>query len=259
MIKAAFFDIDGTLVSFNTHSIPESTKQAITQLKKQGIKIFIATGRPIFVINNLENIEFDGYITLNGAYCVNKANEVIYKKPISHSNIESLISYQKEVKEFPCMYATKDKVFINYIDDDVKEIIRQIEFVTPEIRSLEGALKEEVMQLMGFFSETQEKEIMNAALPNCLAARWSPLFTDIVAEGTSKQTGIDAILQFYRINIEDTIAFGDGGNDIPMLKHIPLSVAMGNANDEVKKHASYITDSVDDNGILNALKHFDII
>ena len=70
MIKAIFFDIDGTLVSFNTHRIPDSTRKAIETIKNRGIKVFIATGRHISVINNLDNIEFDGYITLNVCYCL---------------------------------------------------------------------------------------------------------------------------------------------------------------------------------------------
>ncbi len=71
MIKALFFDIDGTLVSFNTHKIPASTIQAITKAKQQGIQVYISTGRPYSLINNLQEIShlIDGYITVNGAYC----------------------------------------------------------------------------------------------------------------------------------------------------------------------------------------------
>ena len=68
-IKAAFFDIDGTLVSFQTHQIPASTIKAIEQAKEQGVKIFISTGRPVAIINNIDPIRhlIDGYITFNGA------------------------------------------------------------------------------------------------------------------------------------------------------------------------------------------------
>ena len=59
--------------------------------------------------------------------------------------------------------------------------------------------------------------------------------------------------------MEDTIAFGDGGNDITMIEHAAIGVAMGNANEGVKKIADYITDDVDNDGIFNALKHFNII
>ncbi len=259
MIKAAFFDIDGTLISFKTHRIPDSTKQAITELKRKNIKIFIATGRPFFLINNLEDLKFDGFITLNGAYCINDENETIYKKSVSQDDVESLIRYQEKNEAFPCMFATKDKVFINYVDDNVEKMVRLINFISPDIMSLNDAMNEEIFQFMGFFGQEQEKEIMEKAFPNCTAARWNPLFADIVAKGSSKQTGIDELLKHYNINLQDVIAFGDGGNDIPMLKHTPLSIAMGNANEEVKKSATYITDNVDDDGIWNALKYFNVI
>lgn len=68
-IKAAFFDIDGTLVSFQTHQIPASTIKTIEQVKEQGMRIFISTGRPVAIINNIDVIRHlvDGYITFNGA------------------------------------------------------------------------------------------------------------------------------------------------------------------------------------------------
>ena len=68
---ALFFDIDGTLVSFETHQIPPSTILALTQAKANGHKVFIATGRPPIIITNLGAIEhlIDGYVTTNGALC----------------------------------------------------------------------------------------------------------------------------------------------------------------------------------------------
>ena len=73
MIKALFFDIDGTLVSFKTHVIPDSAVKALEKAHNKGIKIFIATGRPMAIINNMSQLEekglIDGYVTMNGAYC----------------------------------------------------------------------------------------------------------------------------------------------------------------------------------------------
>ena len=72
MVKYLFFDIDGTLVSFNTHKIPQSTVDALTHAKSNGQKVYISTGRPMLFINNLGQIEhlIDGYITTKGALCV---------------------------------------------------------------------------------------------------------------------------------------------------------------------------------------------
>ncbi|MDR0348571.1 MAG: HAD hydrolase family protein, partial [Tannerella sp.] len=67
------------------------------------------------------------------------------------------------------------------------------------------------------------------------------------------------ILEHYGISLSETMAFGDGGNDIPMLQHVACGIAMGNASDEVKAVAGYVTDSVDDDGLTNALRHFGLI
>ena len=70
-------------------------------------------------------------------------------------------------------------------------------------------------------------------MPHCHASRWYPTFCDISPMGGSKQHGIDKFLKYYDIDLSSTMAFGDGGNDIPMLQHVAISVAMNNASDEV--------------------------
>jgi hydroxymethylpyrimidine pyrophosphatase-like HAD family hydrolase len=80
-----------------------------------------------------------------------------------------------------------------------------------------------------------------------------------MAKGNTKQKGIDEIIRHFGFLREETMAFGDGGNDISMLRHAATGVAMGQACDEVKRFADYVTDSVDDNGIRNAMKYFRII
>ena len=90
MIKAVFFDIDGTLVSFNTHKISDSSKKAIRLLKEKGVKVFIATGRIKLNINNLDNVDFDGYITANGFDCY-IGDKSIYRNSIAKEEIYSLI------------------------------------------------------------------------------------------------------------------------------------------------------------------------
>lgn len=95
MVKAIFFDIDGTLVSFNTHSIPESTQNALKQLREKGIKVFIATGRPkVLMMDAVGHLPFDGFITLNGAHCFTSDHQDIYKGrvPEKISNASSIIT-----------------------------------------------------------------------------------------------------------------------------------------------------------------------
>ena len=258
MIKAIFFDIDGTLVSFRTHTVPESTRKALNQLHEQGVKLFIATGRPKLLINNLDDLEFDGYITLNGAHCFTADYHDIYKGSIPPNDIEQLVSYCKN-HDYPFVFVHDNEWFITHVNADVEEISRLIAIPVPPVRPIEEALQTDILQTMGYFKAEADEEIFRQVLPHCEPMRWHPLFADIIARGNSKSRGIDEVIAYYGLRLEETMAFGDGGNDIPMLKHAGIGVAMGNASPEIQAAADYVTTSVDDDGILNALRHFKIL
>lgn len=260
MIKAIFFDIDGTLVSFKTHTIPENIRQTLQRLREKGIKLFIATGRPrLLMLDAIGDLEFDGYITLNGAHCFSSDHQDIFKQGIPHEDIERLITYHHSHPDIPFVFVPGNRWFITSIDHHVEEVARLIEIDTPPVEAIENARKEEVLQIMGYFDEAHEKEIFSEVLLGCEPMRWYPLFTDIIAKGNSKSRGIDKVLEHYGIDLRDTMAFGDGGNDIPMLRHAGIGVAMGNATSEVQAAADYVTSSVDDDGITHALQHFGIL
>lgn len=258
MIKAIFFDIDGTLVSFNTHRLPESTVRALGILREKGIKVFIATGRQLQSINNLGDLEFDGYVTLNGGYCLVGKERVIYKREIPAEDIQALIRYQETEEPFPCSLVEEDGIYLNYKDKAVEEMFGLIHFPEPLSRPLRENGGKPVYQLIAFFPVCREERILSV-LPHCEATRWNPLFADVVPKGSSKAVGIDKMIEYFGISLDETMAFGDGGNDAAMLRHAGIGVAMGNAGDDAKEAADYVTDSVDDDGIWNALRHFNVI
>ena len=105
MTKALFFDIDGTLVSFRTHEIPASAVEALSAAKAKGHRIFIATGRPRVIINNLGPLQerglIDGYVTMNGAYCF-VGDQVIYKSSIPADDVRTLTDYCAQ-RSIPCI------------------------------------------------------------------------------------------------------------------------------------------------------------
>lgn len=258
MIKAIFFDIDGTLVSFKTHKIPASAELAIARLREKGIKVFIATGRHWRVINNLGGLEFDGYVTLNGSCCYVGKDKVIYRKTIPSADIECLLELEKGPEHFPCIFVREKDMFINYVNDRTSEVFELLNFPQPPVRDIQEALKEEIFQLIAFFETAQEGRIMEK-LPECEATRWNPLFTDIVPAGGSKRIGMQKILNYFGIGREECMAFGDGGNDIPMLEFAGIGVAMGNATEEIRQRADFVTRSVDEDGVEYALKYFGVI
>ena len=258
MSKALFFDIDGTLVSFKTHTIPQSTCNALKKLKANGHKLFIATGRPKLLLNNLGDLEFDGFITMNGAHCFTANHTDIFKGLIPSDDIERLISYYT-THDYPFICTLNNEWFITHSNADVEEVCKLIKIKTPPIAPIETARGKEIMEIMGYFPQSAEKEIFENVLTHCEARRWHPLFSDIVTKGISKSMGIDKMIQYFGIQHIDTIAFGDGRNDISMLRHSNIGIAMGNADDKVKVSANYVTDSVDNDGIEKALKELNLI
>ena len=262
MIKALFFDIDGTLVSFQTHRIPASTIQALEAAKARGVLIFIATGRPQVIINNLQALQqrelIDGYITMNGAYCFVK-EKVIYKSPIPKSDIEALLSFcEKQGKA--CIVVGEKEICVCNEDNEVRFIFYDTLNVNkiPDATTEEALTLPDIFQVTPFINEEQEA-LIKPHLPHCEFGRWYHTFTDITAAGNTKQRGIDEIIRHFGLKIDEVMAFGDGGNDISMLRHAGIGVAMGNATDEVKAAANYTTDTVDNDGILKALIHFGVI
>ena len=257
MIKAVFFDIDGTLVSFKTHRVPDSAKRAIAALRAKGVRVFIASGRQLLAINNLEDLQFDGYVTLNGGYCI-VGEQVIYKHSMPSEDMVSLVQYMEEREDFPCIFVHENAFCINYTDERTDEVFRLLNFPQPPTLPLREAATGDIFQLVAFFTKEQEKAIM-AVMPHCEATRWNPLFSDVIPKGSSKQVVVDKMLDYFGISLDESMAFGDGGNDVLMLKHVGIGVAMGNAEDEVKRAADYVTDSVDEDGVEKALRHFGVI
>lgn len=256
-IKAVFFDIDGTLVSFKTHCVPQSTIDALAILRQQGIKVVIATGRPLHDINNLGDLEFDGYITANGAYCITNNKELLHKNIISQQSKSNLIEYLK-TRNIPCLFVTEGESFSNYIDDQVRAINKMVNLPAPAIAPVERIMECDIFQIDAFVDVEEEKYLTENVLTDCEGNRWHPSFVDLNIKGNNKATGIEAFLKYCGIKREQTMAFGDGGNDVSMLQYAGIGVAMGNANDEVKEHADFVTLSVDEGGVTHALQHFKV-
>lgn len=253
--KIIFFDIDGTLVSFRTHRIPQSTLDAVHRIREKGTKVWIATGRPVPFINNLGELEYDGIMCVNGGHCVKADGTVIFSRPVGQSDVIRMIEEQKKTG-MAVVYAGNENAILTAPDgvpDSVHEVFSLLNLPLPQLRPCEQALDMEVMQVIAFFSEKQSQHIMKNVLKECNETRWHPAFADCVAAGTDKATGIDAVIAHHGFDISETMAFGDGGNDITMLRHSGTGVAMGNANDNVKASADIITSSVDEDGIANIL------
>ena len=224
---ALFFDIDGTLVSFETHQIPPSTILALTQAKANGHKVFIATGRPPIIITNLGAIEhlIDGYVTTNGALCF-VGNDVVTCKAIPQEEARMVVEDSIE-KQYGVIVIGEKDVAVLDPKGDVDLIFRQ-------------HLAVENLNLAKPVEQVLEQRILQIT-------------------PADKGEGLLAMAKHEALDPKYTMAFGDGGNDTTMIRKAGIGVAMGNAIDELKKEADFVTTSVDEDGIRYALSHFGLI
>lgn len=256
MIKAAFFDIDGTLLSHKTKQVPQSTRDAIQKLQEAGILCLVATGRHICQFEHLpvDDIPFDGYLMLNGQICLDRDRKVLYGFPLEGKSKETVLRMFHE-KEQPILLVEEDCLYLNLLNDRVRYVQDCISSPVAEVKAYSGKPLYMGIAYIG----PEEEDLLAEIRQDCVITRWNPYAVDMIAKGGGKDEAIRRYLEATGIRQEETIAFGDGFNDMQMLSFAGIGVAMGNAEEEVKALADYVTADVDDDGIEKALKHFGIL
>ena len=249
MIKAAFFDIDGTLLSFTTHRVSDGTVRAFDRLHRAGVRTFISSGRPLVLIPPMP-VTFEAHITMNGGL-VFTPDKVLLSNPIPHEDTDAWLDFAK-ANNICTMIFTADSMMLAQPNEAGMKLRDQLEFTMPPVVDIEEMRGKEAYQIIALMPP-QTDAAVQSILPHCRLPRWHPAFTDIVANGNSKAAGMEAICRHFGIQQDDTIAFGDGGNDIEMLQWAGIGIAMGNAAQEVKDAADMVTTSVDEEGIEQAI------
>ena len=266
MIKAAFFDIDGTLVPYDTRHISQTDCEAIDALRGQGTLVFIVTGRHLC---DIDNIPFP----VNGAICGNGALTYVVKDGCAHFYERDRfvlveghpIPRQQAIdiariitdKQIPAAASTATTTLFGHQTQKALEFIRRVNMPSPRNGDiLETALKESIYSFCPFVSPEEEKILFKDVLRGLDTSRWCEEFCDINVQGLDKVLGIKKILDTYNIDPADIITFGDGINDIGMLEFAGCGIAMGTADDKVKSAADYVTASAGDNGVSKWLSSF---
>ena len=258
MVKALFFDIDGTLVAFGARGMSEPLRNKLYELRANGVKLFISSGRHVLVMNNLDDFPFDGYIAMNGALCI-LGEEVIDRHPLPR-DVSLQIAETAGTLNVPCLVFADNLYGVNFVNEESMEVSRMVNMLPGPLLDLKKvAMEHEVYQYTIYVTEEEERRFLHPVLKGVEYPRWHPYFADIVPGGLSKSYGASKILERIGIGPEECIAFGDGGNDIPLLRYAGIGVAMGNAPESVRSAADYVTDSVENDGVLAALRHFGVI
>lgn len=261
--KLIALDLDGTLKSTNKQILPK-TKAMLQKLAKRGIVIVLASGRPTAGLyieaDELKLNETGGYLlSFNGAKVVDyQTKEIIYQK-VYNEKIAHHVYDRAKKYGLAVMTYVEEMIITEDIDDEyviieseinhipikpVKDFKEAVDFSVNKV--LLTGKPEYVENIIDEFKEPYENSLS--------IYRSAPFFIEVMAEGIDKAASLKALIKRLGIKQEEVISFGDGYNDISMIKFAGMGVAMDNAVDQVKQCADYITLSNDDEGIYECLK-----
>lgn len=252
-----FFDIDNTLLD-SEKQLPQSTRKAIESLKDDGHIVAIATGRTPFAFKYLrEELGIDSYVSLNGQYVVHQG-EVIYQNPLDADALKELTAYASE-NNHPVVYVDHEDWRSNRENDEtVISTIGTLKIPHEVTFDPNYHIGRAIYQGLLFCTDGEESEY-EKRFDKFDFIRWHPAAVDILPSGGSKAIGIEKALEKMAIAPENVYAFGDGLNDVEMLRAVPNSVAMGNAEEIVKEAAKYVTTSVEEDGVEHGLRQVGLL
>ena len=256
-IKIIFFDIDDTLRNSKTGFIPSTIPTAFKQLRGKGILTGIATGRGIFgVVPEIKALKPDFFVTLNGAYIEDKKGNIIYSNKIAKDKVEEYITWTKEVG-----------IDYGLVGSHAAKLSRRTEMISQAIDPIYPDLevdpdfyqKEDIYQMWTF-----EEQGDDLVLPDTLAStlrmvRWHEHSSDVVPYSGSKAAGVAKVVDQLGLKPENVMVFGDGLNDLELFDYAGISVAMGVSHEKIKEKADYITKTLEEDGIFDALEGFGMV
>ena len=260
--KCLFFDIDGTLVDEQTHQIPQSTIEALRAARRSGSVVFINTGRPYSHVSAMiKALDFDGY-------CCGCGTEILIQgKPLYRHQIPQPVCQQIKEKADACRIDLFGEntptcyVSLGHVENGfVKsmEILRSEGFnnIVPWVDH-----QSEFVKFCIAYDQHSDLEAFKLFL-NEMKVEFIDRFdgfAEIVPQACSKATAIDVVRENYNVDLHDCYVFGDSTNDLPMLKHVPHSVLMGNGTPSLKPIVEKVTARIDQDGIAKALKEYGLI
>lgn len=265
--RAIALDLDGTLTNHEKVVTPK-TREALLKAAANGAVIILASGRPTYgiepVAECLELNQRGGYIlSYNGGNIVNaKTGEKLFSQFLPDEVIPELYAYAKEHGHALLGYAGNEIITEMPDDQYVKEESRINKMNIRKVDNLFESLEPHPTKLLMTGDPTlmlkAEEELVEKLGDRMDIFRSAPFFLELVPKGIDKAKSLTRLLTKINLTPADLIAFGDGYNDLSMLKLAGMGVAMENAAPEVRAEADYVTLSNEEDGVAAALTHFNM-
>ena len=236
MIKAIFFDIDGTLLDHSPKGggrIPPSTLRCLEALRKKGIKLFVATGRIPAMVTFLEDLfPFDGFVTLNGQLALDREGRVLHRMAHHPQDIRKLAELV-EADPFPCLVIEEKDSFFMVETPIIREHFQKEGLSAPGSYHIARLEEHPILQFLAYIPK-EEAQRRLASLEHIEITSAGGTILDIIPKEGGKEVGIQAVADRYGWQREELLVFGDGDNDARMLSWAAHSVALGNGTPAAK-------------------------
>lgn len=264
MYKLIAVDMDGTLLK-EDKTISIKTKHAIYKAKQRGVRVVLASGRPIEglekYLKELDLMTEEDYVlSFNGSVVQNAlTKQIIRKNILTGRDLTDLYEIAQRLglnihafSNAGCITPKMSKYSelegtingIPVIEMDYKDVKAEEDIIKIMMVDEPSVLEEAIKHLP---TEVYEKYTV---------VRSAPYFLEFLNKKSSKGVGVSALIDHLGIKKEQVICIGDAGNDLDMIQFAGLGVAMGNAFEEVKAAADYITKNNQEDGVAHVIQKF---
>lgn len=259
MIKLIATDIDGTIL-IPEGEFKDSVKECISSLCKRGIKVVLVTGRMnAAAVKIAQDLGLNTpVISYQGGLVVENGKK-LYERYLTEEQAERVLSWAREEKIHINLYNND----VLYTEKDCYEIQRYCNNLHTEhtVKNFSEIKKDKVNKLLAIdFSSCEridklEKELPKV-FPDLYIIKSNPYFLEFSNPEASKKCAVEFLQNYWGLKKEEILTIGDQNNDIALLKAGGIKIAMGNATEELKKEADYITDTVFNDGFIKAINKF---
>ena len=273
MKKIMFLDIDNTLYSGRSGKVPASAFRAIEKARRNGSLVFLCTGRSKAEASRYLSYPVDGFIFSSGTL-ITIGGKVIYDHPIASKTVETIADLVRRCGMGVLMGGAANAYLdekcwdglVNYFSRPEADEETKLKDMAENgmARMAVRDLSDPVYKMGATKAHGDSFEVLSAVLPKpfrLVHTFSSPEadFGDISDGSVMKSDGIRKVLEYTGIKTEDAVGIGDSGIDIDMIEFCGIGIAMGNAEEEVKQIADWVTSDIDDDGILHAFEYVGVI